>query len=620
MFDGLNVALNASDTISSKLNDIGEEAADVSQSFAVTAGSSMNLAQEMDVSEDYVQDMEAALSSIPDDAAVTAEALGHLQNVTEQLGDENQQVTADFKLLESAMSDLPEETIKNSAMLRDLEGSLEDTSQKTYSLSAGSHILAEGLEQSSQEAARLTTQTKLLERELEDIRNDALQAAASVQTFNTSVASGALAGVGINVGPLTGGIKQVGMVIAGALPLILALGAALGGAAVAAVALGGAIAALFAGGILGQAKQMADASEDIEGTMEGVSEIMSQVAEAAEQAVAPLMNAQTWEFALSGIEGFLRWLEIASNSLAGMMDTVTGLGEEIGGAFIQETPEFFSAIEEMLTVLGPMISNFMTGLIRDMPGLIRFLTDQAYLLLPALGQFGDELITLLVPLTKIGVTVLRLLLPALTALLKVINAIIMPIVSLLLPAINLLSGGFIWLVDTLGPLIKLLGTIIGTVTALGLAMFVATNFITLMATGLGVLQTVAAGAAAFLSTGLTGSLYSVAAAAWSALGPLGILLGVLGGIALYYGVFDDMMNKVPDGLSDSMSVQHESLEDDETSPLRQRDEIAGGDETNVQIGTVDASSSGTTEARIRRIIRQETRRASGDERTRETGQ
>lgn len=618
MFEGLNIALNASDTISGKLRDVSGEAADVGQQFAKTAGSSLNLAQSIDISEDEIKQMQKSLKRVPPTAQVSSESLGHLQNVAENLGDESQELTANVELLDSAFGGLPDHVIESSLLLGRLDETIENTTQSTYSLATGTHILSEGLDEGGHSAAKMAAETAMLERELEDVRNDALQAAGAVETFDLATDKFDFGGVGINVGPITGGIRQVATVIAAVLPLVLALGTAFVGVATAAVLLGGAIAALFAGGVVGRAEDMAAASEDIEGTMEAVQEIMSQVAEAMSWATAPLQSAEMQNFAMSGLEGFVRWVRMASEALASMSDIIIPLAERIGGAFLDETPEFFAAMEDMLRTLGPMIADILVGLLRDVPDFIRFLTEETHQLLPALSSFMDALVGLLVPITRIGTVIMSVLLPPLSLLMDTVSALITPIVNILSPAVEFLADVMNFLANELSPVLQLFAYMIGTITALGAAVFTVTNGLTLIATVMSGILSVGSAVASFLAGGLTASLYSVAVAAWSALGPVGILLGALAGIAGYMGLFDGIISQIPGMDGDDVNVNHE--DENDAPPTRNN---AGGmntdNSTNVEIGQIDASAEGTTEARIRRIVRQEVKNAGKSERTRETG-
>jgi hypothetical protein len=163
---------------------------------------------------------------------------------------------------------------------------------------------------------------------------------------------------------------------------------------------------------------------------------------------------------------------------------------------------------------------------------------------------------------------------------------------------------------------------------------------------------------------LTGALYSVATATWAALGPWGLLAAAVGGILVLFFDLNDILQTLDamlEGLADPINdIANEFLglgEDaqiaatavgalagavagfwaggpvgavaggvigagamqgaqstdfeEEPGPNRPRTQEQHIDQsTNVDIGSIDASSDGTTESRVRRIVREEVQNAT----------
>lgn len=544
MFDALEVALSASDTITPQLKDIASSAGDVGQEFVEAAGGSVEFAQGISVSEGEVQDLERTLNSIPDAAVTSAESLDHMQNVAEALSDESQQLDVNVELLEQAFSDLPPQIIQNNAVLSRLDSELESVESTTFSAATATQVLSEGMDEAAMSSTRMTLMAAQVEDELEDMRNDALQAAAATSTLSSAMASFDVGSIGARFGPIAGSLQTIAIVATVLTPVLLGLGSAFIGVATAAGAVAAAVGGLFAAGLVSRAEDMAAASAQIEDTAEGIEKIFSQVRSAIADAIEPLGTLENQEFALSALEGFVTFVGIAATNLAGMVDITKELASTLGGTVLQTSPALFESLERMVREVGPEVVALVSGLISDLPGAINFLTERTAKLLPVLGQFGDSLIALGAELAIAGDIVLSLLLPALTLLFDVLTGATQVINTLVTPAFDMLLGIFNAFAPVLRPLAKLLGTLIGSFFVVGGAIALVSNAATVASIAFGVLSTATSLLAGFLGTGLTGAIYAVGAAIWTALGPIGwavIAIGALIGALSFLVDWSDIL-------------------------------------------------------------------------------
>lgn len=544
MFDALNVALNASDTISNSLRDISSRASDVSQEFAKTAGSSIQLGSGMQSAENTLEDVEGSLSDVTKNSQITAEAMGHLQSVVEQVGDESQQVSADFRLLDKAMRGIPNEAIKSNKTLSALDNTLDDVRRSTFGTTMSTHALAEGMDRNAYASARATLASQRLEAQLEQVGDEAVDATAAINALTGSVGAFSLTNISANLGPFSGSLRTILITAVALLPILLSVGAALGGIAAAAGAAAAGIAALFGAGLLSRAEGIAKYSKDIEGTAEALQQIFSNLGDAIARAAEPLQQLNVENFAFGALEGFVEWVSIAAESLAYMGDMLMDMANSIGGAFLDESPEFFAELENMLRVLGPIIEDILIGLIRDVPDLLAFMTEETAQMLPILGQFGDALIKLLAPLSEIGTAMMSILLPALSLLMTALGGFASALASTVVPAVELFGSVLNTVINHLRPIISFVSTLAGILVTIGSALWLVSNSGLAFAAVMGVLSSVGTSLAAFLASGLTGSLYAVAAASWAAIGPWGIAIGLIVALITHFGLLDDVIGGV----------------------------------------------------------------------------
>jgi len=275
--------------------------------------------------------------------------------------------------------------------------------------------------------------------ELDDVEDEADSAKSAVKQLglSMSVLGPTLSTVSANIGPFNVGLKNmiatVPLLIATIGPLI-SIFIALAAAVFAAVA---AIGAFFAIGLLGFAQQLEDGFVGVNNTMEAMKAIFNGLRRAISEAVQPLRGVNFG--GLSGIDFFLRvmqdlvrYIGIVSEILAELleMDEVQSFFFRIEAAMLgtsnagDDTISMLEGLRDVIEVVLPYITDFSVWFIENLPQGLSYTADISEDLLPVLSQFGLALLDLTTSLTKVGSSMINLVLPALSLLFHYIARVI----------------------------------------------------------------------------------------------------------------------------------------------------------------------------------------------------
>lgn len=433
-------------------------------------------------------------------------AMNSAANATEMAGDEAVQTGVEFGSLGSALEEVDNDAIQ---------------------MAVGASAAKNAVDEMGDEATTSAVQVEALDAALEDLNRT----------------SGSL---GATVGPLTGGIGSVAVVASAAIPAIAGLTTALGGLATAGGAAAAGIGAIAFGGLQRKAENMAAASSEFEDSSEAMQAIFENFGSQLEEATAPLQTAANTEFVMSGLEGAIELVGIASRGFAQMSDTLREVGGLFGGALLASAPAIFDELDTTLTALMPSLEA-MASMIRDIPQLIAFLRKSTVRIQDELIGFGGSAVTAAAGIAELGTGLLEVVLPPLSVLLGLIGRVAGALGGLPKPllaaalAATVAGAAYTWYTGT---------AIAATVATEGLIAAIGILTAPISATAVAIAAVIGVIAGVITYFGLWGDIISFVAGVWNALvgivefaievtyamikvindllGPLTLLLGPLG--------------------------------------------------------------------------------------------
>jgi len=307
-------------------------------------------------------------------------AMNSAANATEMAGDEAVQSGVEFGSLGSALDQVDDEAIEMGVGMRTAKGAVDEMGD---------------------EALEAALETKALDSAMDDAAASSLGLAASM-------------------GPLRGSIGTMGPLVAGVVPPLFGLAGALGGVATAAGAAAGGIAAIAFGGLQRRAENMAAASSEFESSAEAMKAIFEDFGSELKEATEPLQTAANTEFVMSGLEGVVDLVGIASRGFAQMAGTLREVGSMFGGEILASAPAVFDELDATLTALMPSLEA-LASMLGDIPQLIAFLRESTVRVQSEIIGLGGAVVDAAAGLTTLGVAILDVVLPVLNPLLSLIG-------------------------------------------------------------------------------------------------------------------------------------------------------------------------------------------------------
>jgi hypothetical protein len=307
-------------------------------------------------------------------------AMNSAANATEMAGDEAVQSGVEFGSLGSALDQVDDEAIQMAVGMRTAKGAVDEMGD---------------------EALQAALETKALDSAMDDAATSSLGLAASM-------------------GPLRGSIGTMGPLVAGVVPPLFGLAGALGGVATAAGTAAGGIAAIAFGGLQRKAENMAAASSEYKNASEAMQAIFADFGSQLKEATEPLQTAANTEFAMSGLEGLIELVGIASRGFAQMSGTLREVGSMFGGEILASAPAVFDELDATLTALMPSLEA-LASMLGDVPQLIAFLRESTVRVQSEMIGLGGAVVDAAAGLTTLGVAILDLVLPVLNPLLSLIG-------------------------------------------------------------------------------------------------------------------------------------------------------------------------------------------------------
>lgn len=349
--------------------------------------------------------------------------------------------------LSAAMRDAAEGT-------RDLRNSMVEAALQSSSL-VGSLDVAESeldeyeraVAQVGREATVSAIEQEFLEQGIDDAGEAAIEAAGAMELYEIFVdeagdearetaaenfglaaslrAVGAAAGeASVNVGPFNTSVRRAIVALPVLIGLVGSFTTVLLGVAGAAGAASGALAALFAGGILGRAQQLARTSSEIEGTGEALERIFTEVASSIDEATEPIQDIATQQAALDTLKGLVTLSGDLADSAAYLSSTFAAVEARLAPTFWAEEARGIAEVEESIMELMPILEDLTFYVLANLPDFIAWVREETERVAPAMGDFFTSLVPVTRELIEISGTLLRLTLPALSLLLDMLVPVI----------------------------------------------------------------------------------------------------------------------------------------------------------------------------------------------------
>jgi len=491
MFEALHAQLLATDGISGTLRGIGmaaESAGDAASETGVEFGA-----------------LGSALDQVDDDAIAAAMGVNSAQSAIDNLDESASEAGMGVATFKSQLEDIPDGAIASAGSVSELAGELNDLGMtssaawraldsvndkteglidETLQATATSETFAEQLQDVSTGSMEASSALALAARQMDDTGDEALSSAVQVEALDAALddLDGTSGSLSASMGPLRGGIGSMAVAASAAIPVVAGLGSALGGLAAAGGAAAAGIGAIAFGGLQRKAENMAAASSQFADSGEAMQAIFENFGSQLKEATEPLQTAANTEFVMSGLEGAIELVGIASRGFAQMAGTLREVGSMFGGAILASAPAVFDELDTTLTALMPSLAAF-ASMIRDIPQLIAFLRQSAVRLQDELIGFGGASVAAAAGLAQLGTGLMEVVLPPLSVLLGLVGRVAGAIGSLPKPlfaaalAATVAGAAYTWYTGTAiaattatGALIAAIGVLTAPISATAVAI------------------------------------------------------------------------------------------------------------------------------------------------------
>jgi len=228
----------------------------------------------------------------------------------------------------------------------------------------------------------------------------------------------------VNIGPFNFQLRQMAIQIPALLTLFGGLTTAIAGVTSAAVTAGIAFGGIFGAGLLVMSRNAAEANSELEGTMEGIQEVIEGFRDEILEGLEPLMNPQSVAMLERFISGVARLVRVTSGGIAGIQDFLSVFQSDIGDAFFHAMPSLVREIQSTIIAFAPFIEDFIYWFMDALPRALSFFEEQGVRILPTIAAFGKQLITTTRAFSEFGITLFKAVLPVLSVFLEGLTAII----------------------------------------------------------------------------------------------------------------------------------------------------------------------------------------------------
>lgn len=310
--------------------------------------------------------------------------------------------------------------------VEEYERAIAGLGRESVQAAAEQEFLAQGALHVGSKALRAATKMEVYERSVDRAGDEAAETAVENLGLAASLQSVAAAAgeASVNVGPFNTSVRRAAVALPAVIALVGSFTTVLLGMATAALAAGGALMALFAGGLIGRAEEMARHSADIENTMEALKEIFLNLKDAILQVTEPIRELGMQDAAMALLEGMVVIIGDLADSAARLMSVFGEVNDRLGATFWAEEARGMAEVEKMIKDLMPLLEDLTFYILTKLPDLFAWLREETLRVGPALGDFFTSALSVARALSEIGGTILRLTLPALSLVLDATTLII----------------------------------------------------------------------------------------------------------------------------------------------------------------------------------------------------
>jgi hypothetical protein len=412
---------------------------------AVLSGSSRGLTRSLSRVANAAEDTgEAALQG--------AVGLGRLEESASDVTTDATQGAAAMSAFQSQLDEVGGDALTGAIALNRYRSAVDDVGDEAAGTALTNGVLSGSLATVGGASSSALAPLGAIRALVGSLGTGSISTAAATSTFAV-----ALDGLGLSAATAAGGILTLEssllpllLIIAAVVVAIAGLAAALTGLTVAAGAAAAALSGLLLGGLIPAARELAEKSEDIESTWEGLEVIFGRVRDAALKALEPLIGVEGFEgLAFGALEQSIATLHVAAETAADLGTVLRPLARQFGAVFSAVRPQVFDALEQSVRQFAPMLADVTGGVLRSLPGVFRTLQEAAQELGPDVFNLGESLGGLLPEAISLIVDVTRVVLPLLTFLAETLDLLL----SIIAP-----------LVDSLDPLLEAFGQLFDALT------------------------------------------------------------------------------------------------------------------------------------------------------------
>lgn len=308
------------------------------------------------------------------------------------------------------------------------QSSMDEMQDELNQLALSSKVADQGLDSLSQSELKAAAAAKGLDvsvdqagEELREFTRDASAATAASEALSISIGS-----LSFNFAAFTVALRDLATQVPVLVTTIGSLVSVLGGLTAAATAAGAAMSGLFVGGMVAMAEEIAAQSSEIEGTMQGMQEVMSSVGDLFRQAFEPLVDSEAISFFKDAvtwmaemINVFAQWVDQMFVGNAAFEQFLSTAGEIVQSGFV----EVLEAMAFAFRTLRPELLAVLDALTSGLADAIVFFTEITDKMSNQVGDSVSEIIAFTEELIRLGSSALGGVMPIIVAFLTVVEEV-----------------------------------------------------------------------------------------------------------------------------------------------------------------------------------------------------
>lgn len=352
--------------------------------------------------------MAAALESLDVDTWGVASA----SQLADQLEKGDQQARATSRALDGLSGSargFMDDALAATTGTEALEEHIEDTGSSAIITAGELNILDQAADGAGSQAIQSAGSFSILQERIDETGDEALTSAGKMGALGGSMgaASGASTGLGASLFGLHGSLSSLAVVLPAIVGLGGSLAGVLGGLTVAAGGLAGVVGAGLVASFISLGETAAARSEEAETAAEGLEIVFANVRESMGEALQPLAESDVFSgLAIGVLEGAVNLVGDLATFAAELAPAIMPVVDTIAGAFWDETPAFFTTLEDVTLQVLPYLEDMMVWLASAIPQAMSWMGDMTESLAGDLGDLSLSVLDLLVGLAEFGGTLI----------------------------------------------------------------------------------------------------------------------------------------------------------------------------------------------------------------------